>query len=196
MHIPQSGQVRPSPQYLSLHSHAVSLLLVLGMPFSSHTAFMLPSDSSLPLLHSPCDREDVEGHAVVPFYLPCCHLFEKKFQASALPCRPITTFLPLAIVLGVSMFKEALEDIQRFQADREVNKRGVLVFNPVTNAWVRKQWRDIVVRLQHLLAVQHDTPPCNAWVAWEGFMMQRASLHTMPKGGRGKATCLTGCAGG
>ena len=60
--------------------------------------------------------------------------------------RPITTFLPLAIVLGVSMFKEALEDIQRFQADREVNRRGVLAYSAPGNAWVRKQWRDIVVR--------------------------------------------------
>ena len=60
-------------------------------------------------------------------------------------CRPITTFLPLAIVLGVSMFKEALEDFQRFQADREVNRRGVLVYNALSSTWVRKQWRDVVV---------------------------------------------------
>ncbi|BDA43575.1 Phospholipid-transporting ATPase 10 [Coccomyxa sp. Obi] len=59
--------------------------------------------------------------------------------------RPITTFLPLALVLGVSMAKEALEDFHRFQADREVNKRGVVVFNPISNTWERKQWRDIVV---------------------------------------------------
>lgn len=66
-------------------------------------------------------------------------------NAAALQLRPITTFLPLALVLGVSMAKEALEDFRRFQADREVNKRGVLVFNPITNAWERKQWRDILV---------------------------------------------------
>lgn len=46
------------------------------------------------------------------------------------------------------MFKEALEDIQRFQADREVNKRGVLIYNAHSSAWVRKQWRDIVVSLR------------------------------------------------
>ena len=69
-----------------------------------------------------------------------------------LPNRPITTFLPLAIVLGVSMFKEALEDIQRFQADREVNRRGVLVYSAPASAWVRKQWRDIVVRLPRTYA--------------------------------------------
>ena len=80
-------------------------------------------------------------------------------------CRPITTFLPLAIVLGVSMFKEALEDIQRFQADREVNKRGVLVFNPAATIWVRKQWRDIVVHPQNMLAAQNNAPPCIAWTA-------------------------------
>ena len=111
---------------------------------------MLPSDSSVPLLHSSCDMEDVRGlHATLS---P-----REAFQTSDLPCRPITTFLPLAIVLGVSMFKEALEDIQRFQADREVNRRGVLLFNPITNAWVRKQWRDIVVQLQHVLAAHHST---------------------------------------
>ena len=125
------------------------------------------------------------------------HTAWNAVQASALPCRPITTFLPLAIVLGVSMFKEALEDIQRFQADREVNKRGVLVFNPVTNAWVRKQWRDVVVHhLQHLLAAHDHNQPCNAWIALEGFTMQIASLHAMPRCSGGKVTCLTGCAGG
>lgn len=43
------------------------------------------------------------------------------------------------------MAKEALEDFQRFQADREVNKRGMLVYNAVAKAWERKQWRDVLV---------------------------------------------------
>ena len=77
---------------------------------------------------------------------PACLLLERFKLNLCRTNRPITTFLPLAIVLGVSMFKEALEDIQRFQADREVNRRGVLVYSAPSTAWVRKQWRDIVVR--------------------------------------------------
>ena len=86
----------------------------------------------------------------------CCVRFQAclRYLPLCLTNRPITTFLPLAIVLGVSMFKEALEDIQRFQADREVNRRGVLVYSDPSNAWVRKQWRDIIVRAQTL--------PCNS----------------------------------
>jgi P-type E1-E2 ATPase len=48
------------------------------------------------------------------------------------------------------MAKEALEDFHRFQADREVNKRAVLVYNPITKTWERKQWRDLLVSPPHL----------------------------------------------
>ena len=88
-------------------------------------------------------------------------------QASALPNRPITTFLPLAIVLGVSMFKEALEDIQRFQADQGGQQAGAFLCSTAApaSAWVRKQWRDIVVRHPQ------DTgcPTCKAMTACKAW---------------------------
>lgn len=43
------------------------------------------------------------------------------------PVRPWTTWLPLAIVLGVSLIKEAVEDYKRYKADKEVNNRAVQV---------------------------------------------------------------------
>lgn len=89
-----------------------------------------------------CSSTSAAGHHLRCMRCQTCSLCTR---------RPITTFLPLAIVLGVSMFKEALEDIQRFQADREVNRRGVLVYNALSSAWVRKQWRDILVSPRYLL---------------------------------------------
>jgi len=42
-------------------------------------------------------------------------------------CRPWTTFLPLAIVLGVAMIKEAVEDYKRYRQDATVNNAKVQV---------------------------------------------------------------------
>ena len=70
-----------------------------------------------------------------------------KRHTSALRCRPITTFLPLAIVLGVSIFKEAMEDMRRYQADREVNARACLVLDPAAGAWQKRRWRDVQARV-------------------------------------------------
>lgn len=41
--------------------------------------------------------------------------------------RPWTTWLPLCIVLGVAIIKEAVEDYKRFKQDVEVNARAVKV---------------------------------------------------------------------
>ena len=60
-------------------------------------------------------------------------------------CSPITTFLPLILVLGISMFKEAFEDFGRYRADREVNNRKVAVFDPVSGQFVDKAWKLVQV---------------------------------------------------
>lgn len=38
---------------------------------------------------------------------------------------PITAYLPLAFVLGVSMMREGLEDYQRYKSDVDTNKKSV-----------------------------------------------------------------------
>ncbi|XP_044496807.1 probable phospholipid-transporting ATPase 4 [Mangifera indica] len=43
------------------------------------------------------------------------------------PFSPVSMLLPLAIVVGVSMAKEALEDWRRFMQDKEVNARKVCI---------------------------------------------------------------------
>lgn len=64
------------------------------------------------------------------------------------PFSPVSMLLPLAIVVGVSMAKEALEDWRRFMQDKEVNARkvsvhvgnGVFSYKP----WEKIQVGDIV----------------------------------------------------
>jgi len=58
--------------------------------------------------------------------------------------RPWTTWLPLGIVLGVSLIKEAIEDYKRYKADVEVNNREVEVLNHETNTFQPKRWKDIM----------------------------------------------------
>lgn len=52
-------------------------------------------------------------------------------------CRPWTTFLPLGIVLGAAMIKEAVEDYRRHKQDIEVNNRKVQVCRSGTVAKAR-----------------------------------------------------------
>ncbi len=73
---------------------------------------------------------------------------------SILPPRPWTTWLPLAIVLGVSIIKEAVEDYRRAQADHEVNNRPVNVLNHETKAFEEKRWKD--VKVGQIIEVKRD----------------------------------------
>ncbi|KAG1671350.1 hypothetical protein FOA52_002960 [Chlamydomonas sp. UWO 241] len=59
------------------------------------------------------------------------------------PVRPWTTWLPLAIVIGVSMIKEAIEDYKRYKADVEMNNRPVNVLDPDTREFLVKRWKDV-----------------------------------------------------
>ncbi|KAF6253363.1 hypothetical protein COO60DRAFT_1547131 [Scenedesmus sp. NREL 46B-D3] len=61
------------------------------------------------------------------------------------PVRPWTTFLPLGIVLGAAMIKEAVEDYRRHRQDVEVNHRKVQVFNASLGQFEARTWRDIRV---------------------------------------------------
>ncbi|KAK9829125.1 hypothetical protein WJX72_004020 [[Myrmecia] bisecta] len=71
------------------------------------------------------------------------------------PVAPVTTFTPLVLVLGVSMGKEALEDLRRYQADVEVNKRAMEVYDPASKAFVTRQWRDI--KVGEVVRIKKDT---------------------------------------
>jgi hypothetical protein len=59
--------------------------------------------------------------------------------------RPWTTFLPLLLVLGIAMLKEAIEDYKRYRQDVEVNKRGVEVFDSGERKFVVRTWADLCV---------------------------------------------------
>lgn len=63
-------------------------------------------------------------------------------------CSPVTTFLPLIIVLGISMVKEAIEDFGRYRADKSLNKRLVSAYNPVSQSFEQKQWQQVQVSSQ------------------------------------------------
>ncbi len=51
--------------------------------------------------------------------------------------------MPLGIVLGVSLIKEAIEDYKRYKADKEVNNRLVNVLNADTKQFEPKKWMEI-----------------------------------------------------
>ena len=57
--------------------------------------------------------------------------------------RPWTTWTPLAIVLGVSLIKEAIEDYKRNKADNEINNRMVEVLNAQTRQFEQRRWKDL-----------------------------------------------------
>ena len=61
------------------------------------------------------------------------------------PVRASTCWLPLGIVLGVSLFKEAVEDFKRYQTDVEVNNRWVEVMDARTGAFATRKWKEVGV---------------------------------------------------
>ncbi|QDZ23003.1 phospholipid-transporting ATPase [Chloropicon primus] len=61
------------------------------------------------------------------------------------PVRPWTTFTPLAIVLGVSLVKEAIEDYKRHQADKKENGRQVDVWCKDKVGWKTVRWDQVKV---------------------------------------------------
>lgn len=65
--------------------------------------------------------------------------------ASVDVCRPWTTFLPLALVLGVAMLKEGIEDYKRYLQDLEVNKRKLQVYDRTSQQFVKQKWADVRV---------------------------------------------------
>ncbi len=62
--------------------------------------------------------------------------------------------MPLGIVLGVAMIKEAVEDWKRHRQDVEVNNRDVMVFDGPQNKFVQRQWKD--VRVGDIITVNKD----------------------------------------
>jgi magnesium-transporting ATPase (P-type) len=62
--------------------------------------------------------------------------------------------LPLAIVLGVAIVKEAIEDWKRHKQDVEVNNRAVDVFDHQENKFITKVWKD--VRVGDIIIVSKD----------------------------------------
>ncbi len=69
--------------------------------------------------------------------------------------RPWTTWLPLGIVLGVSLIKEAIEDYKRYKQDHEINNREVQVLNAATREFESKKWS--AIRCGEVVEVLKDT---------------------------------------
>lgn len=57
--------------------------------------------------------------------------------------RPWTTWSPLALVLGVSLLKEGIEDYSRHKADKETNKRIVQVLSPHSQKFEPCTWQKV-----------------------------------------------------
>ena len=58
------------------------------------------------------------------------------------PVNPITTVLPLAFVIGVSMAKEGLEDIRRGRSDKDVNNRLVQTLDS-DGVFRKRRWKQL-----------------------------------------------------
>ena len=75
------------------------------------------------------------------------------------PVRPWTTFTPLAVVLMVSLAKEALEDWKRHKADKRENEQITEVWSKGRNgelgSWKATTWKDVGVG--DIILVKRDT---------------------------------------
>jgi hypothetical protein len=72
------------------------------------------------------------------------------------PVSYVTTWAPLILVIGISMFKEALEDYKRHKQDMEQNNSLVDAFEPGSGARTTVAWRD--ARPGDVLCVLRDEP--------------------------------------
>ena len=68
--------------------------------------------------------------------------------------RAWTRWLPLGIVLGISLIKEAIEDWKRYQTDLEMNNLPVEVLDATTGRFVTKKWMEI--RVGEVVEVKKD----------------------------------------
>lgn len=93
---------------------------------------------------SPC-ATDVQGlteqfQRVANFYFLIIAILS-LFEFS--PVHPVTNVGPLVIVIGISMLKEAIEDLRRHKKDKEVNSTQVKVLRE--GQWVDAPWAEIKV---------------------------------------------------
>lgn len=61
------------------------------------------------------------------------------------PLSPYTAIAPLVFVVGLSMIREALEDFNRYQSDKDANNRRAEKFDPATGEFVQCAWADLKV---------------------------------------------------
>lgn len=85
-------------------------------------------------------------HYISSFYVLI--MFPHSISSFCLCCvlcflRPWTTFSPLALVLGVSLLKEAMEDYSRHTADNETNNRTVQLLKPNGQGFEPCTWQKV-----------------------------------------------------
>ena len=54
------------------------------------------------------------------------------------PLNPATAWIPLVVVLAISMIREGFEDYQRYISDKELN------YETVTKVWREGQFKEVV----------------------------------------------------
>ena len=81
------------------------------------------------------------------------------------PVAPLTTVLPLMLVLGISLTKEGIEDTRRYRGDKKVNESKVL-------AWRNDQFKMVewqTIKVGEIVKVTRDgydpIPPSSSTVS-------------------------------